>query len=77
MIRPGEVDELWVAVCSPKGRRELEGELERFRGRPERLVVITPSRPLPVGRWTMDGGRILEAVALGQRDMEAAIAGAV
>ncbi len=73
MIQPGEVDEIWVAACSPNGRRELEEELERFPGRPERLVVITPSRPLPVGRWTMDEARIFEAVELGRRDMEEAI----
>ena len=74
MIRPGEVDEIWVAACSPNGRRELEEELARFSGRPERLVVITPSQQLPVGRWTMDRTRIFQAIELGRRDMEAAIA---
>jgi len=71
MVRPGEVDEIWVAACSPNGRRELEEELRT--GRPERIVVITPSETLPVGRWTMDRNRIFQAIALGRKDMETII----
>ena len=72
MIPENRYDELWIAACSPNGLRELRGEIERSR-RSERLVVVTPSRPLPVNRWTMEWSRIRQAVELGRRDMEAAI----
>ena len=36
-------------------------------------MVITPSDPLPVGRWTMEWSRISQAIELGRRDMAAAI----
>jgi hypothetical protein len=36
-------------------------------------VVVTPSRPLPVNRWTMEWSRIRQAIELGRRDMESAI----
>ncbi len=73
LVAPGEVDEIWVAACSPNGLRELRAELERAHGRPERLLVITPSEPLPVGRWTMAWKRVSRAVEIGRRDMAAAI----
>jgi len=72
LIPEGRFDELWIAACSPNGLRELKAELGRVR-REERLVVITPSRPLPVGRWTMEWSRISQAIELGRRDIEAAI----
>ena len=75
MIAPGEVDEIWVAACSPNGVRELRGELEAAASRPERIVVITPSEPLPVRRWTMAWERIRRAIDIGRRDMERALAG--
>jgi predicted acylesterase/phospholipase RssA len=73
LIPEGRYDELWVAACSPNGIRELKLELERTR-RDERLVIVTPSSPLPVGRWTMQWSRIREAIELGRRDIETAIA---
>jgi predicted acylesterase/phospholipase RssA len=72
LIPEGRFDELWIAACSPNGIRELKHELERTR-RDERLVVITPSSPLPVGRWTMAWSRVREAIELGRRDIETAI----
>lgn len=72
MIPDRRFDELWIAACSPNGLRELRDELARTR-RAERLVIITPSRPLPVGRWTMEWSRISKAIDLGRRDIESAI----
>ena len=72
MIPEDRYDELWIAACSPNGLRELRGEIERSC-RSERLVVVTPSRPLPVNRWTMEWSRIRQAVELGRRDMAVAI----
>jgi predicted acylesterase/phospholipase RssA len=72
LIPEGRYDELWIAACSPNGLRELREELARVR-RKERLVVITPSRPLPVGRWTMEWSKISRAIELGRRDIEVAI----
>jgi len=71
LIRPDEVDEIWVAACSPNGRKELREELKTRR--PERIIVITPSETLPVGRWTMEWERVSRAIELGRRDIEAAI----
>jgi predicted acylesterase/phospholipase RssA len=72
LIPEGRYEELWIAACSPNGLRELGEELSRVR-RKERLVVITPSSPLPVGRWTMAWTKISQAIALGRRDIAAAI----
>jgi predicted acylesterase/phospholipase RssA len=72
LIPEGRYDELWIAACSPNGIRELKLELERTH-RAERLVIVTPSSPLPVGRWTMQWSRIREAMELGRRDIEMAI----
>jgi predicted acylesterase/phospholipase RssA len=72
LIPEGRFDELWIAACSPNGLRELGAELTRVQRR-ERLVVITPSSPLPVGRWTMEWSRIRQAIELGRRDIAAAI----
>jgi predicted acylesterase/phospholipase RssA len=72
LIPEGRFDEIWIAACSPNGLAELEAELKRRR-RPERLVVVTPSELLPVGRWTMEWSRISQAIDLGRRDMETAI----
>jgi len=72
LIPEGRFDELWIAACSPNGLRELRVELARVR-RKERLVVVTPSQPFPVGRWTMEWSKISQAIALGRRDIEAAI----
>jgi len=72
LIPEGRFDELWIAACSPNGLRELKQELARVR-RTERLVVVTPSRPLPVGRWTMEWSKIRQAIELGRRDIESAI----
>ena len=72
LIPEGRFDELWIAACSPNGLRELKEELSRVR-RKERLVVITPSSPFPVGRWTMEWSRIRLAIELGRRDIAAAI----
>jgi predicted patatin/cPLA2 family phospholipase len=72
LIPEGRYDELWIAACSPNGLRELKAELARSR-REEKLVVITPSRPLPVGRWTMEWSRISQAIELGRRDINSAI----
>ncbi len=74
MIEPGEVDELWLAACSPNGMRELQEELETAEERPERIIVLTPSEPLPVTRWTMEWERIRRAIEIGRRDMERALA---
>ena len=76
MVPEGLFDELWIAACSPHGLAELESELEQHRRR-ERLVIVTPSAPLPVGRWTMEWSKISEAISLGERDMRAAIDGVV
>ncbi len=75
MVPEDRFDELWIAACSPSGLAELESELERHRRR-ERLVIVTPSEPLPVGRWTMEWTKISRAIDLGRRDMESAIASA-
>jgi predicted acylesterase/phospholipase RssA len=72
LIPEGRFDELWIAACSPNGLRELREELARVR-RDERLVVITPSSALPVGRWTMEWSRISQAIELGRRDIGSAI----
>jgi len=72
MIPEGRFDELWIAACSPNGLRELARELGAAR-RSERLVVVVPSEPLPVERWTMEWARVREAIDLGRKDMEAAI----
>jgi predicted acylesterase/phospholipase RssA len=72
LVPEGRYDELWVAACSPNGLRELEEELART-SRKERVVVVTPSRPLPVGRWTMEWSKIIQAIDLGRRDIETAI----
>jgi len=71
-VPPGRFDEIWVAACSPNGRAELERQLAAW-DRPERLVVLTPSEPLPVNRWTMDWERVSRAIELGRRDMERTI----
>ncbi len=73
MVPEGRFDELWIGACSPHGLAELESELRAQRRR-ERLVIVTPSEALPVGRWTMEWARIRLAIALGMRDMQAAIA---
>lgn len=72
MIPEGRYDEIWIGACSPSGLRELEGELAHAR-RAERLVVITPSEPLQVNRWTMEWRLIERAIDLGRRDMMTAI----
>lgn len=72
VIPEGRYDELWIAACSPNGLRELKDELGRAR-RVERLVIITPTCPLPVGRWTMEWSKISKAIELGRRDIETAI----
>lgn len=72
LIPRDTVDEIWVAACSPNGLRELEQELVATP-RPERIVVVRPSEPLPVGRWTMRWERVERAIALGRRDMTAAV----
>jgi predicted acylesterase/phospholipase RssA len=72
LIPEDRYDELWVAVCSPNGLRELQAELAKTR-RQERLVVVTPSRPLPAGRWTMEWSRISGAIEIGRHDIGAAI----
>jgi predicted acylesterase/phospholipase RssA len=72
LIPEGRFDELWIAACSPNGLRELKMELARVR-RAERLVVVTPSSPLPVGRWTMEWSKIRQAIDLGRRDISTAI----
>jgi predicted acylesterase/phospholipase RssA len=72
MVPEGRFDELWVAACSPHGLAELERELAASR-RTERLILVTPSAPLPVGRWTMAWERIRPAIDLGAADMRAAI----
>ncbi len=75
MIEPGEVDELWLAACSPNGMRELREELATAEERPERIIVLTPSEPLPVTRWTMEWERIRRAIEIGRRDMERVLNG--
>jgi len=65
-------DELWVAACSPNGMAELARRLVAW-DRPERLVVLTPSEPLPVNRWTMDWEHVRRAIDQGRRDMERTI----
>jgi len=72
LIPEGRYDELWIAACSPNGLHELREELSRVQ-RKERLVVITPSREMPVGRWTMEWSKISKAIELGRRDIETAI----
>ena len=61
-----------ILNCSPNGLRELKEEVARHR-RHERLVVITPSQALPVGRWTMEWSKISQAIELGRKDIEVAI----
>lgn len=73
MIRPGEVDEIWVSACSPNGRKELQKEIEAASSRKERIIICNPSEELPVGRWTMDWERISSAIEIGRRDMEGCI----
>ena len=73
VVAPGEVDELWVAACSPNGIRELTAELAVAADRPERIVTLTPSEPLGLQRWTMEWDRIRRAIEIGRRDMERAI----
>jgi predicted acylesterase/phospholipase RssA len=72
MIPEGRFDELWIAACSPHGIAELEHQLARHHRR-ERLVVVTPTSELPVGRWTMEWSKISRAIDLGRRDMETTI----
>ena len=72
LIPEGRYDEIWIAACSPNGRRELREELERTR-REERMVVITPTRPLPADRWTMAWEPIRETIEIGRQDIETAI----
>jgi predicted acylesterase/phospholipase RssA len=72
LIPEGLVEEIWIAACSPNGRRELEEALGPWQ-RPERLVVVTPSEPLPVTRWTMEWTRISRAIELGKKDMSTAV----
>ena len=72
LIPEGRFDELWIAACSPNGLRELRNELARVQ-RTERVVVVTPTSPLPVGRWTMEWSKIRQAIDLGRRDIESAI----
>ncbi len=72
MVPESGFDELWLAACSPSGLRELRQGLADHRRR-ERLVVITPSQPLPVTRWTMEWRLIEQAIAAGKRDMTLAI----
>jgi len=73
MIKPGEVDEIWISACSPNGRRELAEELKVAGDRPERMIIINPSRELPVSRWTMDFERISEAIEIGREDFESTL----
>jgi predicted acylesterase/phospholipase RssA len=72
MVPDGGFDELWIAVCSPSGFDELRRELGGRRRR-ERLVVVTPGRDLPAGRWTMDWPTLERTIELGRRDIEATI----
>lgn len=72
LVPEGRFDELWVAACSPNGIRQLRRELDRTR-RIERLIVVTPSRKLPVERWTMTWPRISRAIELGTDDMKSAL----
>lgn len=72
LIPEDRFDEIWIGACSPSGLRELEAELADT-SRPERLVVVTPSEPLPVDRWTMEWRLIEQAIAMGRRDMQRAI----
>ncbi len=72
LIPEGRYDELWIAACSPSGLRELKDELGRVR-RAERLVVMTPTRTLPAGRWTMEWSKISRTIEFGRRDIVAAI----
>lgn len=65
-------DEIWVSACSPNGIRELTDQLQTWN-RPERLIVLTPSEDLPVGRWTLEWNRVKQAIELGARDMELTI----
>jgi predicted acylesterase/phospholipase RssA len=68
LVPEGRFDEIWIAACSPSGRRELDRELATAK-RPEKLVIITPSDELPVTRWTMEWSRLEQAIELGRRDM--------
>ena len=68
LIPENRFDEIWIAACSPSGRRELDRELETAN-RPEKLVIITPSEELPVTRWTMEWSRLEQAIELGRKDM--------
>jgi len=72
MVPEDRFDEVWISACSPHGLAKLESELEQHRRR-ERLVIVTPSEPLPVGRWTMEWSKISRAIELGRRDIETAI----
>lgn len=72
MVPEGRFDEIWIAACSPHGLAELESEIAKRRRR-ERLVIVTPSSELPVGRWTMEWAKISRSIDLGRRDMERAI----
>ena len=74
LVPEGRFDELWVAACSPNGLRELRSEIKRSR-RSERLVIVTPSRELPVERWTMTWSRMSRAIELGSEDMAKALEG--
>lgn len=68
MIPEDAFDEIWVGACSPHGEEELYPQLAGWR-RPERLVVVTPSRRLPVGRFTLSWRRLEEAMRIGADDM--------
>jgi predicted acylesterase/phospholipase RssA len=72
LIPAGRFDEIWISACSPNGLRELGAALKRCQRR-ERLIVVTPSEPLPTGRWTMAWTRISQTIELGRRDMATAI----
>lgn len=72
LIPEGCYDEIWIAACSPNGQRELKAELARAQ-REERLVIITPTRSLPAGRWTMAWTPIKETIEQGRQDIETAI----
>ena len=59
-------DEVWLAVASPNAMAELQTELGRHHG--TRIIVITPSRPTPVSRMTIDKTRFHDTATLGYYD---------
>jgi predicted acylesterase/phospholipase RssA len=72
IVPRGQFDEVWIAACSPSGFEELTKALAENR-REERLVVITPGRDLPAGRWSMDWPTLGRTIEIGRRDMSEAI----